>query len=125
MTRPRIESRSPGPLVNSCFRLGLVSSNMDHCWLFHAKFSLYIYIYYMIWFGLVLCCINHCTVFNSKSCLFTYIKYLPFGLVWFGLVSPHINHCCLVNAKFSQYVRGAFKKFPGFFVQAFKIVIDS
>ena len=50
--------------------------------------------------------------------------------IWLGLVLSHINHCWLFNAKSSlyiyiKYIRGAFNKFPDFFVQAFKIVVDS
>ena len=38
----------------------------------------------MIWFGWVLWHINHCWLFNAKSSLYIYIKYIGFGLVWFG-----------------------------------------
>ena len=38
---------------------------------------------YRIWFGWVLWHINHCTLFNAKSSLYIYIKYIWFGFVWF------------------------------------------
>ena len=37
----------------------------------------------MIWFGQVLWYINHCRLFNAKSSLYIYIKYIQFGLVGF------------------------------------------
>ena len=37
----------------------------------------------MIWFGWVLWQINHCRLFNAKSSLYIYIKYIWFGLVGF------------------------------------------
>ena len=74
----------------------LVLWHINHCRLFNAKSSLYIYIY--IRFGLVLWHINHCRLFNAKSSLYIYI-YIRFGLVLW-----HINHCRLFNAKFSLYI---------------------
>ena len=85
---------------------------------------------YMIWFGGVLWYINHCGLFNAKSSLYIYIKYVRFGLVGFygistivGYLMPtplytyilniqdlvwlglwHINHCGLFNAKSSLYI---------------------
>ena len=41
----------------------------------------------MIWFGLVLWHINHCRLFNAKSSLYIYIKYIWFGLVGFYGIS--------------------------------------
>ena len=88
-------------------------------------------IYDLVWFGLVLWLINHCRLFNAKSSLYIYIKYIWFGLVWFygisttvgylmpnplytyilniymiwfGLVLWHINYCRLFNAKSSLYI---------------------
>ena len=83
----------------------------------------------MVWFGWVLWHINHCRLFNAKSSLYIYIKYIWFGLVgfygistivgylmpnplysiyikyiWFGWVLWHINHCRLFNAKSSLYI---------------------
>ena len=78
----------------------------------------------MIWFGLVLWHINHCRLFKAKSSLYIYFEYIGFGLVGFygistivgylmpnplytyilniyGLVLWHINHCRLFNAKSS------------------------
>ena len=88
--------------MGSWFWLGLVLWHINHCRLFNAKSSLYIYIKY-IWFGfgLVLWHINHCRLFNAKSSLYIYIKYIWFG---FGLVLWHINHCRLFNAKSSLYI---------------------
>ena len=37
----------------------------------------------LVWFGLVLWHINHCRLFNAKSSLYIYIKYIGFGLVGF------------------------------------------
>ena len=117
MTRPGIEPRSPGPLANT-----LTPRPMSG--------TLYIYQIYMIWFGGVLWHINHCRLFNAKSSLYIYIKYIWFGLVGFygistivgylmlnprytyilniyglvGWVLWHINHCRLFNAKSSLYI---------------------
>ena len=110
---------------------GLVLWHINHCRLFNAKSSLYIYIKY-IGFGLVefLWHINHCRLFNAKSSLYIYIKYIWFGLVEFygisttvGYLIPnplytyilniydlvdwvlwHINHCRLFNTKSSLYI---------------------
>ena len=41
----------------------------------------------MIWFGWVLWHINHCRLFNAKSSLYIYIKYIGFGLVGFYGIS--------------------------------------
>ena len=147
---------------------GWVLWHINHCRLFNAKSSLYIYIkyiwfglvgfygistivgylmpnplytyilnIYMIWFGWVLWHINHCRLFNAKSSLYIYIKYIWFGLVgfygistivgylmpnplytyilniwiWFGWVLWHINHCRLFNAKSSLYI---YIKYIGF-----------
>ena len=106
---------------------GWVLWHINHCRLFNAKSSLYIYIKY-IWFGLVgfygistivgylmpnplytyildiydwfdwvLWHINHCRLLNAKSSLYIYIKYM----IWFGWLLWHINHCWLFNAKSS------------------------
>ena len=105
---------------------GWVLWHINHCRLFNAKSSLYIY---MIWLGWVLWHINHCRLFNAKSSFYIYIKYIWFGLVGFygistivgylmpnplsthilniydlvGWVLWHINHCRLFNAKSSFY----------------------
>ena len=83
-------------------------------------------------YGLVLWHINHCRLFTAKSSLYIYIKYIGFGwvgfygiptivgylmpnppytyilniydLVWLGWVLWHINHCRLFNAKSSLYI---------------------
>ena len=41
----------------------------------------------MIWFGWVLWQINHCRLFNAKSSLYIYIKYIGFGWVGFYGIS--------------------------------------
>ena len=41
----------------------------------------------MIWFGWVLWHINHCRLFNAKSSLYIYIIYIGFGLVGFYGIS--------------------------------------
>ena len=67
--------------------------HINHCRLFSAKSSLYIYIKYMIWFGLVLWHINHCRLFSAKSSLYIYIKYMIwFGLVWFYGISTIVGY---------------------------------
>ena len=93
----------------------------------------------MIWFGWVLWHINHCRLFNAKSSLYIYIKYIWFGLVglsfmeyqslwvflmpnpiytyilniydlvWLGWVLWHINYFRLFNAKSSLYIRNRFE----------------
>ena len=77
-------------------------------------------LYYVVWFALVLWYINHCWLFNAKSSLYIYMKY-----IWFGLVLWYIYQCRLFKGKFSLYIRGAFSKFPDFFILEFKIVVDS
>ena len=96
----------------------------------------------MIWFGWVLWHINHCRLFNAKSSLYIYIRYIWFGLVgfygistiegylmpnplytyildmiWFGWVLWHINHCRLFNAKFYLciYIRYIWFGLVGFY----------
>ena len=56
---------------------GLVLWHINHCRLFNAKSSLYIYIKY-IWFGLVLWHINNCRLFNAKSSFYIYILNIWF-----------------------------------------------
>ena len=53
---------------------------------------LYTYILYMIWFGLVLWLINHCRLFNAKSSLYIYIRYIGFGLVGFYGISTAVGY---------------------------------
>ena len=73
--------------------LGWVLWHINHCRLFNAKSSLYIYIKYnMIWLGWVLWHINHCRLFNAKSSLYIYI-YI-YDLVWLGF--HHHHHVTLV-----------------------------
>ena len=56
------------------------------------------------WFGLVLCHINHCWLFNAKSSLYLYIKYIWFGLDGFygistivGYLMPNSDHTYILN----------------------------
>ena len=86
----------------------------------------YILDVYMIWFGWFLWHINHCGLFNAKSSLYIYIKYIWFGLVgfygistivgylmpksgffWLGWLLWHINHFWSFNAKscFHIYIK--------------------
>ena len=96
--------------------------HINHCGLFNAKSSLYIYIEY-IWFGLVgfygistivvylmpnplymytlniydlvwwvLWHINYCRLFKAKSSLYIYIKSKWFGLVWFDGISTMVGY---------------------------------
>ena len=46
----------------------------------------------MIWFGWVLWHINHCRLFNAKSSVYIYIKYIGFGLVWFYGISTIVGY---------------------------------
>ena len=73
-------------------------------------------------YALVLWHINHCRLFNAKSSLYIYIKYIGLGLVRFygtstivGYLMPtplytyildmsHINHCRSSNTKSSLYI---------------------
>ena len=99
---------------------------INHCRLFNAKSSLYIYIKY-IWFGLVgFDGISTIAGYLMPNSLYTYILNI-YGLVWFygistsvgylilnplytyiywiyfiwfGCILWHINHCRLFNAKF-------------------------
>ena len=49
----------------------------------------------MIWFGLVLWHINHCRLFNAKSSFYIYIKYISFGLVDFYGISTIVGDLML------------------------------
>ena len=108
-------------------RTALVLWYINHCRLFNARSSLYIYIKY-IGFGWVLWYINHCRLFNAKSSLYIDIKYIWFSLLVFlwhinyylmpnplytfilniydlaGLGLWDINHCRLFNIKSSLYI---------------------
>ena len=46
----------------------------------------------MIWFGWVLWHINHCRLFNAKSSVYIYIKYIWFGLVGFYGISTIVGY---------------------------------
>ena len=52
----------------------------------------HIYRICMIWFGLVLWHINHCWLFHAKSCLHIYIKYVWFGLIGFYCISTIVGY---------------------------------
>ena len=96
--------------------------HINHCWLFNAKSSLYIYIKH-IWFGLVgfygisttlgyfmpnpiytyilniydlvwlrFWYINGCRLFNAKYFSYIYIKYIWFDLVGINAISTHIGY---------------------------------
>ena len=75
--------------------------NINHCRLFNAESSLYMYIKY-IRFGLVLVLwnIKHSRLFDIKSSLYIYIKCIR---IWFSLVWWDINYYRLFNAKSSPY----------------------
>ena len=47
---------------------------------------------YRIWFGWFLWHINHCRLFNAKSSLYIYIKFIIFGLVWFCGISTIVGY---------------------------------
>ena len=109
---------------------GWVSWQINHCRLFKAKSSLYIYIKY-IWFGLVgFYGITTIVGYSMPNSLYTYILdiydlvwfygistivcylmpnplytyILDIYMFWFGWVLWHINHCRLFNAKSSLYI---------------------
>ena len=46
----------------------------------------------MIWLGCVLLHINHCRLFNAKSSVYIYIKYIGFGLVGFYGISTIVGY---------------------------------
>ena len=46
----------------------------------------------MIWFGVVLWHINHCGLFNAKSSLYIYIEYIGIGLVGFYDMSTIVGY---------------------------------
>ena len=72
---------------------GLVLWHINHCRLFYARSSLYIYIKYIgFWFGWVLWHINHCRLFNARSSLYIYIKYIGFCLVGFYGISTIVGY---------------------------------
>ena len=154
MTRPEIETRSPGPLANTLtarpmpdlflrlcrednnsgvryptdvkspeFRFQVETS--DELWYNETVcswMSIYIYIYIYIYesiiscsgddciylskiksssedivivpylFGWVLWHINHCRLFNAKSSLYIYIRYIEFGWVGFYGISTIVGY---------------------------------
>ena len=49
-------------------------------------------IYDFVWFGLVLWQINHCWLFNATTSLYIYIKYIWFVLVWFYGISTSLGY---------------------------------
>ena len=58
----------------------------------------------MICFGWVLWHINHCWLFNAKSSLYIYTKHIGFGLVRFygistivGYLMPNPLYTCILN----------------------------
>ena len=44
------------------------------------------------WLGRLLWHINHCRLFNAKSSLYIYIKYIWFGWVWFYDISTIVGY---------------------------------
>ena len=46
----------------------------------------------MIWFGWFLWHINHCSLFNAKSSLYIYIRYIGFVLVGFYGISTIVGY---------------------------------
>ena len=60
---------------------------------------------------------------SQKKCIIIYDEVYRFGLILFGFIA--YQALLLFNAKFCLYIRGAFNKFADFFVQTFKIGVDS
>ena len=50
---------------------------------------------YLIWFGWVLWHTNHCRLFNAKSSLYLYIKYIWFGLFGFYGIPTIVGYLML------------------------------
>ena len=55
----------------------------------------YILNIYMISFGWLLWYIDHCWLFNAKSSLYIYIKYIWFALLWFYGISTIVGYLML------------------------------
>ena len=58
----------------------------------------------MIWFGWVFWHINHCWLFNAKSSLYIFTRYIGLGLVWVygistivGYLMPNPLHTYILN----------------------------
>ena len=65
----------------------------------------------MILLGWVLWHINHCKIFNAKSSLYIYIKYTRFGLVGFYGISTLVFNdvsCSYIYTKFICFVNEQF-----------------
>ena len=60
-------------------------------------------IYDLVWFGLVLWHINHCRLFNAKSSLYIYIEYIGFGLVGINGISTIVG-CLMPNSLLYIYI---------------------
>ena len=98
---PRLLNRGPGGSASlghgphssnsptdwdSELQLGLVGWHINHCGLFNAKSSLYIYIKY-IWFGLVgFYVISTIVGYLMPNPLYTYVLNI-YDLVWFGFMA--------------------------------------
>ena len=70
-----------------CAWFGLVLRHINHWSLFNAKFSSYVYIKYMIWFGLVW--FNGISIivgYLMPNPLYTYISN-TYDLVWLGFMA--------------------------------------
>ena len=81
-------------------QIGFILWHINHCRLFNAKSSLYIYIKY-IWFGWVgSYSISNIVGYLMPNPVFIYI-YIYIYMIWFGWVLWHIKHCRLFNAKSS------------------------
>ena len=66
----------------------------------------------MICFGWVLCHINHCRLFNAKSSLYIYIKYIWFALIWFYIIAT-IVHYLMLNPLYTYILNIICKHFVG------------
>ena len=93
----------PNPLYtfisNICDLVWLGLWHINHCKLFNANSSLYIYINYM-WFGLVGLYGISTIGYSIPNPLYSYWIYI----IWLGWVLWHINLCRLFNAKSSLYI---------------------
>ena len=94
--------------------LGWVLWHINHCWLFNAKSSLYIYIRYIL-FGLAGFYVISTIVGYLKQNLFYAYIWNIYDLVWLGFMV--YNHCRLFNAKFSSntYIKYIWFGLDGFY----------
>ena len=65
-------------------------STIVGCLMPNPLYTYILNIYDLVWLGLWH--INHCRLFDAKSSLYIYIKYIWFGLVWFYGLSTIVGY---------------------------------